>query len=809
MLRFCMLRFLLLLFCFLCVELSAQEEDIAVQLAEIAQQKDKAEAIKAIAQLLNQQQLTSSQRVDTLLLQSRSYLSLNDFDNAMQSSKDAVNLAAQSQLFERQAKANKLQGIVAYYQGHYKQAINAYQASLNYYQDLTSNLSSEQIAKTAVTQANLLNNIALVQTAQGDSFAALNSYQQAEPLYQRYGDEVDKIDVRYNIATLYISLRRYDLAISMLQQVIDKRTALADDYGVATASADLGVAYKYSGDYQQSKKYNFAALHYFQQHNHHYDIAAQLHNVAEIYYELEQLDKALIYANQGVKVSKEIGHQKAYVGSLHTLAKVSFYQGDVEQAYEYVSQSNIAAEKMGYQGGLNENLALLVLIYAAEGKTAQALKAQLSYQKLRLKQANETLNEQLARFESDQLSQQVEHLQQSKKLQQLQATKAQQQRNFTILGVVFSLIVIFLVYRRYLESQLTKNLEAGVKQRTEALEFLTQELQQANQIKSQFLANMSHEIRTPLTAVIGQSEAIIHGDFDNKSLTKEVEIIHSNSLHLLQLINDILDISKIEADKFELEERRHDLHAIIHELEDMFTEQASRKNLAFTVSHHLPKPFIINIDGLRLKQILINLCSNAIKFTEEGWVTLDISIVDKTLFFTVTDTGIGMDEAQMAKIFKSFTQADNSISRRFSGSGLGLFLSMQLTQVMAGDISVTSQLAQGSTFILKLPFGDVFLPQDDQSKDESALVLPPPTSFVGKILLADDHEDNRRLIARLLTSMGLDVIEAKNGREAIEQFMQHQPTLTLLDIQMPEMDGIQALQKLREFGCTQSIYALT
>ncbi len=804
-----MLRLLLLLVFLFSVELLARVEDVALQLTKIEQQKNKTEVVKQINQLLKQQNLTSLQRVDALLLQSRSYLSLNDFEQAMLVSKKAANVAVQNRLFELQAKANKLQGIIAYYQGHYKQAINAYQASLNYFQSLAQNQTKKEIAETAVIQANLLNNIALVQTVQGDSFAALTSYQQAEILYQRFGDEVDKIDVRYNIATLYISLRRYDLAISMLKQVITKRAVLGHEYDVAKASADLGVAYKYSGQYQQAIQYNLAALDYFQQNEHQYDIASQLHNVAEIYYELEQVNKALVYAKQGSEISKEIGHQQAYGGSLHTLAKVAFYQGDIEQALNYFQQSNSIAEKMGYHGLLNENLNLQALIYAAQGETAQALKSQLAYQKKRLQQANETLNEQLARFESEQLTQQVENLKQNNELEQLQSVKDKQQRNFIILGVVFILIVMFLGYRRYLESQLTKNLEVGVKQRTTALEFLTQELQQANKIKSQFLANMSHEIRTPLTAVIGQSEAIIHGDFDNKSLIKEVEIIHNNSLHLLQLINDILDISKIEADKFELEMRQQDLHSIIQELEDMFTKQAARKNLAFTISHHLPTPFIINIDRLRLKQVLINLCSNAIKFTEEGWVTLDIAIVDKMLFFTVTDTGIGMDEVQKSKIFKSFTQADNSISRRFSGSGLGLFLSMQLAKVMAGDISVTSQLEQGSTFILKLPYSDVLVPQEHQAFDESLLVDKQPASFVGKILLAEDHDDNRRLIARILTSLGLEVIEARDGKEVIEQCMQYQPTLILLDIQMPEMDGIQALEKLREFGCTQPIYALT
>jgi len=329
-------------------------------------------------------------------------------------------------------------------------------------------------------------------------------------------------------------------------------------------------------------------------------------------------------------------------------------------------------------------------------------------------------------------------------------------------------------------------------------------------IKSQFLANMSHEIRTPLTAVLGQAEAIIHGDFDDVSIVKEVEVIHSNSLHLLQLINDILDLSKIEANKFELENRQQNLHEIVDKLNDIFTEQAQRKNLSFTITHHLPSPFIIDVDGLRLKQILINLCSNAIKFTSEGWVSLDIAIINKTLLFTVTDTGIGMNSEQMAKVFNIFTQGDNSISRRFSGSGLGLFLSEQLAKVMSGNITVSSQLNHGSTFVLKLPFGEIYHALESVENNENKLAIAIPNKrYSGKILLADDHDDNRRLIARLLTGLGLEVIEASNGIEAVELCIEHQPTLTLMDIQMPRMDGIQALEKLRKLGCNHPIYALT
>jgi len=797
---------ILLLFMFLfSIELSVQAQNIDKELGKIDQQEDKNIAVVQLSKLLEDESLNNVQRIKILILKSHAYLKLSDFKKALEVIQQAKKLATQNSLLLQQAQADKSIGIIFYFQGQYEQSLLSYQSALRYFQKQPFS------ADIAIKQANLLNNIALVQTAQGNAVAALQSYQQAEPLYQQFGDEIDKIDIRYNLATLYISLRRFDIAINMLKEVVAKRTDIDDDYGVAKASADLGVSLKYLSQYKKAEQYVLSALNYFQKHGYQFDAVSQLQNIAEINYELSELETAQSYATMGVELGKKIGHQMVYAGSLHTLAKVFFHQGNVERSRIHVELSNTIAKKMGFQRLINENLGLMSLIYAADRKTTKALNTQLSYQKVHLKLSNETLNEQIAQFESDQLTQQIKSLQQSKKLQQLESTKADQQRQFTILGVAFLLVLLFFIYRRYLESRLTRELENRVKKRTEALEFLTKELQDANMIKSQFLANMSHEIRTPLTAVIGQSEAIIYGDFDDASIHKEVEIIHNNSLHLLQLINDILDLSKIEANKFELENRQQNLHEIVGRLNNICTEQAQRKNLSFTITHHLPSPFIINIDGLRLKQILINLCSNAIKFTSEGWVTLDIAIIDKTLLFTVTDTGIGMSAEQQEKIFSSFTQADNSINRRFSGSGLGLFLSEQLAKVMSGQISVTSQINQGSTFTLKLPFGDIYDTSMDTGNNDDVLphISCDKKRYSGKILLADDHDDNRRLVARLLTSLGLEVLSASNGKEAIELCLKHKPILTLLDIQMPEIDGIQALQKLRELGCISPIYALT
>lgn len=799
-----MRRMLLLFICVLLMAFPVQALSIDEQLAEIQKEEDKSILVAKLNTLLTHQSINNSQRINILLLQSRNYLALSNLKMALIAVQKAKTIANQENLPLQKAQVDKLMGIVFYYQGNYEQALPAYQSALTFFK---SEVFSPEIA---IKQANLLNNIALVQTKKGDSYAALTAYQEADELYQRFGSEIDKIDVRYNLAVLYISLRRYDIAINMLNEAISRRKLINDHEGVAKASGDIGVAYRYSGQYKQAEQYAFEALAYFNESGNQFDAASQLHNIAEINYELSIMDKAHHYATLAAQLSQKIGHQMTYAGALQTLAKIYYYQGNIAQAREHVELSNAAADKTGFQRLITENLGLMSLIYAAEQNPSQALKSHLSYKKIRLKLSNDTLNEQLAQFESDQLSQQVKNLQQSKRLQQLELTKSAQQRQFIVLGGASLLIVLFLIYRRYLERRLTKELEQRVRQRTEALEILTNELQDANMIKSQFLANMSHEIRTPLTAVLGQADAIIHGDYDDASIIKEVSVIHSNSLHLLQLINDILDLSKIEANKFELDNSQQDLHEVVNNLNDMFVEQAQRKCLSFTITHQLPHPFIIDIDGLRLKQILINLCSNAIKFTSEGWVSLDIAIINKTLLFTITDTGIGMSEEQMSKVFNIFTQGDNSISRRFSGSGLGLFLSEQLAKVMLGSITVTSQLNQGSTFVLKLPFGEIYPALTDVQLNECEPVQTTnETQYVGKILLADDHDDNRRLIARLLTRLGLEVIEASNGVEAVELCILHQPSLILLDIQMPKMDGIEALAKLKELGCNHPIYALT
>jgi signal transduction histidine kinase/DNA-binding response OmpR family regulator len=804
------LKKVLLLFCLLIIShlglfnhAWAKNSKLESKLIEISQQVNKNEALKTLLRLSKQPNLNAGDKTEILLHQSQLLFTLHQYDEGISVANQAIDIASKNGFFGLRAKLHKKLGILFYYQGELKLSLKAYQVSLTYYEENQTN----NVNKFAIERADLVNNIALVYTQLGEFNLALINYQLAESLYAQYGDEVDKIDVRHNIASLHINLRRFDSAIDMLKVIIEKRQQLNDVHGVATARADLGIAYKLSGQFKLAKENVLAALAYFKKHDYKHNIASQLQHMAEISNETFDIEQAVFYAQQALIVSNEVGNQITYAGSLQSLAKASFYSGDLVKAEEYIDRSIVVGKKNDYQILLTENLAISSLISASQQQFVKAFLEHQGYEKSNRLFLNKMLNDKLASFESEQLNQKIVELETRRKVQDLQSVKIEQQRNIVILTLVLILVITFFIYRRYLEQRLTDELELRVKQRTHALENLTKELEKADQVKNQFLANMSHEIRTPLTAIVGHAEAIIHGDVDKNKVQEDIEVIHGNSLHLLDLINDILDLSRIEANKCELEIQPLNLAELIQDLSHTFTAQAQQKQLNFTVEHTLPSPFIIEMDSLRLKQILLNLCANAIKFTEKGHVTLMIDWKDEQLSFTVIDTGIGLSEEHIAQVFELFTQADNSISRRFGGSGLGLSLSNQLAKLMSGNIVVSSQLGQGSSFCLTLPC------QYDESylidRTNTVTIKDDDMLFTGTILLAEDHDDNRRLIARLLTSLGLDVIVASNGKEAVQLCLKHQPSLVLLDIQMPEMDGVDAFKALRDLGCKQPIYALT
>ncbi|MBS0196204.1 MAG: response regulator [Planctomycetes bacterium] len=377
----------------------------------------------------------------------------------------------------------------------------------------------------------------------------------------------------------------------------------------------------------------------------------------------------------------------------------------------------------------------------------------------------------------------------------------------------------------------------ALREQTLAAERLAGLARAANEAKSEFLANMSHEIRTPMSAILGYADLLAENGGENassKDRLEYIDIIRRNGEHLLGIINDVLDISKIEAGKMPVERVDVDARRILLDVESLMNVKAKAKGISLSIEQETALPATIRSDPVRLRQILINLVGNAIKFTEKGGVTVRAALVASpgmgpVMRVSVSDSGIGLTSEQAGRLFAAFEQADSSTTRRFGGTGLGLRISRTLARMLGGDVTVTSEPGKGSVFTTTVATGPlegvallepgalrVAASEASQTRESEKAV-----SLTGvRIYLAEDGPENQRLISFHLRRAGAEVSVFHNGRSLLEAMTTDRSVrgplldpppcdVVITDIQMPEMDGYVLAQLLRNKGWARSIIALT
>ncbi len=366
--------------------------------------------------------------------------------------------------------------------------------------------------------------------------------------------------------------------------------------------------------------------------------------------------------------------------------------------------------------------------------------------------------------------------------------------HWMIAAVVGSLLLFVTIQGRVLHAQFWEVLGTQASLRKAKLE-----AESASEAKSSFLANMSHEIRTPLHGVLGMIAVVLESELTDEQ-RRQLQLARHSGLLLHSIVNDVLDISKIDAGKTVVELCDFDLHAALREVVGLMLPRAREKALDLTLSYSSELPDWFRADVAKIRQIMLNFIGNALKFTANGSVAVTVNPIDASpgrgnVRIAVQDTGIGLSTAQQARLFEKFSQADSSTTRKYGGTGLGLAICKRLAETMGGAVGVVSAPGAGSTFWTTLPLTPVTPPETAANSEIAG--APPRLEWQGRILVAEDNPINQKILAHLLQRRGLTVDTAPNGRDAVEMALHTRYAVVFMDCQMPEMDGYQATAEIR------------
>ncbi|MCB2220809.1 MAG: tetratricopeptide repeat protein [Bacteroidetes bacterium] len=649
----------------------------------------------------------------------------------------------------------------------------------------------------------------------GDYSTALDHHLKALNIYESLNYDQGIAEALINAGVAYRNLGKSDLALDYYNKAIEKGKLSGDHTVLVNAMISKGNVYWYEGENNKALFHYEEALHIIELHPEElFDRAGIINNIGNVYRQKGEYKKALNQYEHSLQLSRKVGDKNMIAVIYKNIGITHKYSGQYALAIQYLGESKSMAEQIRLAAVHLETLNELSQTYSMMGDYKSALDFYQQFSELKESMAKEQASNKMS------LMQLGYHLKDESQRQtirevdlNLEILRERNIRNIIVFITLLAVSLIFILWSRYklkmrtnLElKQLNTDLEKRVEERTKRLREenerrkIAQELaEQANETKNRFLANISHEVRTPINAIIGFCDLTIKSGIEERHLLN-LKRIKDSTQHLLALIKDVLDYSQIDYGKTELKRTSFNLKEIMDSVINAFFLDARSKkiDIKLDISNKVPSTLIGDKDAIR--QIMYNLIGNAIKFTEQGSVNVSIKPADEhqskdqvKLLFSVRDSGIGISKMKQKLIFMDFTQEHTDASRKYGGAGLGLTISKHFVELMDGNIWVESEKGKGSNFMFTIML------KCDHSKQDVKKNKDMITEKKLHVLIAEDNLLNAQVITAFLNRLGHSSAVAVNGLEAIKELASKDFDAVLMDIEMPEMDGLEATRVIRK-----------